>query len=107
MCNRQLFEWFCDKQCVAAEQNVVVFAFGTRIPPTAAPKDSSAAVTQIVYSLISSPYLGHARRSDTFLTRFSYLDHEYETLPTANYYTNAYQCSSQTNSAIHYFTILP
>ncbi len=40
------------------------------------------------------------------LLRFSYLDREYETLPTANHYTNANQCSSQANSAIHYVTIL-
>ncbi len=40
------------------------------------------------------------------LSRFSHLDREYETLPTANHYMNANQCSSQTNSAIHYVTIL-
>ncbi len=42
----------------------------------------------------------------TIMPRFSYLDHEYETLPTANHYTNDNQCSSQTNCAIRYVTIL-
>ncbi len=32
------------------------------------------------------------------LSRFSYLNREYNTVPTANHYTNANQCSSQTNS---------
>ncbi len=31
-------------------------------------------------------------------SRFSYLNREYDTLLTANHYTNGNQCSSQTNS---------
>ncbi len=36
------------------------------------------------------------------LLRYSYLDREYETLPTANHYTVKWQCSSHTNNTIHY-----